>query len=579
MPTRRFVLRTDDEGREVLDVPLRGQTMLRQPLYNKGTAFSPTERQQFHLEGVLPSQFASIELQARRIYASICNYDEPLNRYISLSALQDRNEHLFYRVLVEHLAELMPIVYTPTVGQATQRYSETFRRGRGIWITPDQKGRIAEVLRAAAPWVEVELIVCTDNESILGIGDQGAGGIAICVGKLSLYCAGAGIHPARTLPISLDVGTDNEALLGDDLYLGWPHPRLRGAAYDELVAEFVAAVKEVFPRALVQWEDFRHRNALAILERYRTDLLSFNDDIQGTGAVALAGVLSALRITGEGLDQQRILIMGAGAAGYGIAMQLKAGLADLGVRGEDTTRRIAVLDSRGLVVMNEALQGYKRELAWTADQAREAGLDDPSHRDLLQVVKRWKPTVLIGASGVPSAFDEAVVRAMGAAVERPVIMPFSNPTANAEAVPGDVLQWTDGRALIATGSPFADVIFGDRRYRIGQGNNVFIFPGLGMGALLAGATQVTDGMISAASQALADAVADDELAEGLLFPAIERLREVSAQVASAVVARAMDDGVAADGDRDAIARRVAKAMWYPEYPQFNPVAVDACEDY
>ncbi|MEO0424267.1 MAG: NAD-dependent malic enzyme [Pseudomonadota bacterium] len=579
MPTRRFALSRDEEGREVLDVPLRGLTMLRQPLYNKGTAFSPTERQDFHLEGVLPSQFATIELQARRIYASICNYDEPLNRYIALSALQDRNEHLFYRVLVEHLAELMPIVYTPTVGQATQRYSETFRRGRGIWITPDQKGRIAEVLRGAAPWLDVELIVCTDNESILGIGDQGAGGIAICVGKLSLYCAGAGIHPARTLPISLDVGTDNEALLGDDLYLGWPHPRLRGAAYDELVAEFVAAVKEVFPRALVQWEDFRHRNALAILERYRGDLLSFNDDIQGTGAVALAGVLSALRITGERLEQQRILIMGAGAAGYGIAMQLKAGLVDAGVAGEDTGQQIAVLDSRGLIVMHDELTGYKRELAWSPDRAREAGLDDPAQRDLLQVVRRWHPTVLIGASGVPSAFDEAVVRAMAEAVERPVIMPFSNPTANAEAVPADVLHWTDGRALVATGSPFEDVIFGDRRHRIGQGNNVFIFPGLGMGALLAGASQVTDGMISAASQALADAVADDELADGLLFPAIERLREVSAQVATAVMARAMDDGVALAADRDTIAERVTQAMWYPEYPHFNPVAVDACEDY
>ncbi|MEO0975568.1 MAG: oxaloacetate-decarboxylating malate dehydrogenase, partial [Pseudomonadota bacterium] len=281
------------------------------------------ERRAFQLEGVLPSQFASIELQSRRIYASICNYDEPMNRYIALAALQDRNEHLFYRVLVEHLAELMPIVYTPTVGQATQRYSETFRRGRGVWITPDQKGRIAEVLRDAAPFPDVQLIVCTDNESILGIGDQGAGGIAICVGKLSLYCAGAGIHPAATLPISLDVGTDNEELLGNDLYLGWRHPRLRGEAYDALVDEFVTAVKEVFPAALVQWEDFRHRNALAILDRYRSQLLSFNDDIQGTGAVALAGILSAMRVSGQRLEQQRILIVGAGAAGYGIAMQLR----------------------------------------------------------------------------------------------------------------------------------------------------------------------------------------------------------------------------------------------------------------
>ncbi len=453
MSAKPFKLRRDAQGREVLDVPLRGLTMLRQPLYNKGTAFSPGERRDFDLEGVLPSQFACIELQARRIYASICNYDEPLNRYIALSALQDRNEHLFYRVLVEHLPELMPIVYTPTVGLATQRYSETFRRGRGIWITPDQRGRIAEVLRAAAPWSDVELIVCTDNESILGIGDQGAGGIAICVGKLSLYCAGAGIHPTRTLPISLDVGTDNEALLGDDLYLGWRHPRLRGEAYDELVAEFVDAVKSVFPKALVQWEDFRHRNALAILERYRGQLLSFNDDIQGTGAVALAGVLSALRITGGRLDEQRILILGAGAAGYGIAMQLQAGLADAGLKQQDMAARIAVLDSRGLIVAREDLTGYKRELAWPQGQAQAFGLEDPTARGLQQVAEAWKPTVLIGASGVAGAFDEQVVRAVAGAVQRPVIMPFSNPTAHSEAVPEDVLHWSDGRALVATGSP------------------------------------------------------------------------------------------------------------------------------
>jgi malic enzyme len=570
----RFRLSRGEDGRDVLEVPLRGPLMLRQPLLNKGTGFSATERRQFHLDGVLPTQYATIGLQARRIYAQICGYSDPLQRYISLAALQDRNEHLFYRVLVDNLAELMPIVYTPTVGLATQQYSQTFRRSRGVFITPDFKGRIAEVLRHAAPWADVELIVCTDNESILGIGDQGAGGIAICVGKLALYCAGAGIHPSRTLPVSLDVGTDNEALLGSELYLGWPHPRLRGEAYHELVAEFVEAVRTVFPGALVQWEDFRHQNALSILERYRNDLLSFNDDIQGTGAVALAGVLTALRVTRQPLDEQRILILGAGAAGYGIAKQLRAGLAEVGVTGADVHTRLAVLDRHGLLVDDGEHADYKRELAWPPALAREFGLDVPGGRDLLQTVRAWKPTVLIGASGAAGAFDHAVVAAMADTVERPIIMPFSNPTANSEAVPADLLTWTDGRALIATGSPFEDVIYGDRHYRIGQGNNVFIFPGLGMGALLARASAVTDGMISAASQALADAVTPEELGDGLLFPAIHRLREVSAHVAAAVFARAVEDGVAPPLPDTDYERRVREAMWEPQYPVFVPTGGD-----
>jgi malate dehydrogenase (oxaloacetate-decarboxylating) len=570
MTTNRFRLRRDDGGRDVLEVSQRGPAMLRQPLLNKGTGFTARERREFHLEGVLPTQFASIDLQARRIYAQICGYADPLQRYISLAALQDRNEHLFYRVLVDHLAELMPIVYTPTVGLATQRYSQTYRRARGLWITPDYRGRIAEVLRHASPWADVDLIVCTDNEAILGIGDQGAGGIAICVGKLALYCAGAGIHPSRTLPISLDVGTDNEELLGSDLYLGWPHRRLRGPAYDALVAEFVQAVRTVFPGALVQWEDFRHQNALAILEHYRHSLLSFNDDVQGTGAVALAGVLTALRVTRQSLADQRILILGAGAAGYGIARQLRAGLADVGVVGDAVFPCLAAVDRHGLLVAEDGLSDYKRDLAWPPGLAAEYGLDQAGARDLLQTVRNWKPTVLIGASGAAGAFDQAVVRSMAESVERPIVMPFSNPTANAEAVPADVLRWSDGRALIATGSPFDDVFYGERRYRIGQGNNVFIFPGLGMGALLAGAREVTDGMISAASAALARAVTADELQQGLLFPAIERLREVSAVVAEAVVVRAAQDGVAEPTSGD-VAQRVRKAMWEPRYPDFVPV--------
>lgn len=548
-------------------IALKGQQLLRDPLLNKGSAFTVEERRALGLDGFLPSRVNTMDQQADRIYARVAAHQDSFDKYQELAALQDRNEHLYYRVLGDHLRELMPVVYTPTVGQATRQFSRVFRRGRGIWITPDHRGRIAEVLRSAAGDRDIRLIVATDNESILGIGDQGAGGMAISIGKLALYCAGAGIHPALTLPVSLDVGTDNVSLLDDPLYIGWPHRRLRAEAYYEVIGEFAEAVTEVFPRALLQWEDFRKDRALTILERYRGRLLSFNDDIQGTGAVALAGILAAMRKSGTALTDQRIVIHGAGAAGLGIARQIRAGLAEAG--GEPT--QVAALDSRGLLVAGENQRdAYKTELAMPEEMAASLGLKDAAGRDLLSVVKAWKPTILIGTSGQPGAFSRPVIEAMAEYCERPVVMPFSNPTDQAEARPEEVIRWTGGRALVAAGSPFADVEYEGRTFRIGQGNNVFIFPGLGLGSLLSGSDMVSDAMIGASSRAVAEAVTDEELERGMLYPRVARLREVCRKVAASVMgaaAREQGNGAPTTGE---IERRLDAATWTPAYRPYVP---------
>jgi malate dehydrogenase (oxaloacetate-decarboxylating) len=430
------------------------------------------------------------------------------------------------------------------------------------------KGRMQDVLWGIIGAREIRLLVVTDNESILGLGDQGAGGMAISVGKLALYTAAAGIDPMRSLPVCLDFGTDNEQLLADDQYLGWPARRMRGAAYLELVDEFVAAVQETMPNALVQWEDFRKDNALAILDRYADRVPSFNDDIQGTGAVVMAGLNSALRIKKERLADQRIVIYGAGAAGLGVTRQIKGQLAERGITGEDQAAIIAVLDRNGLLVENGRVTDvYKRELMWPVAAAKRHGLDDPSARTLHDVVRRFRPSILIGLSGVAGAFDERIVREMAAHVERPVILPSSNPSANSEARPGDLYEWTDCRCLIATGSPYRDVECRGRKYRVGQGNNVFIFPGLGLGALAAEARKVTNAMANAASRMLARQVTDEECEAGLLFPSVQRLREVSYEIAVAVARQAVQEGVA-DIPESEVERRVRQEMWEPTYPEY-----------
>jgi len=495
---------------------------------------------------------------------------DPLERYIGLAALQDRDEILYYRLLVDHIEDLMPLVYTPTVGQACQEYSHIFRRPRGIWITPRHRGCIEQVL-GNAPFEDVRLIVVTDNERILGLGDQGAGGMGIPIGKLALYTAAAGVHPAQCLPVSLDVGTDNAALLGDELYLGWRHRRLRGEEYYSLVDEFVQAVRRRFPRALLQWEDFKKANAFLLLDRYRKIITSFNDDIQGTGAVAVAGILAGARATGVALQEQRTVILGAGAAGVGIARLLRSTLRRAGLGGEALTAAIANLDTAGLLVDDrEMAEPHKREFAWPAGLAEKHGLGKGKPRDLEAVVRAVRPTVLIGASGQPGLFTETVVRAMAAHAPRPVIFPMSNPTSKAEAKPADVIRWTDGRAFVATGSPFEPVSFGGRTIRIGQINNAFVFPGMGLGALVSEVREVTDGMFAVAADRLASEVRDEDLAAGSLFPSQSEIRRVEAAIAEAVVKAARDEGVGKAIPDDAIPAAVRSRMWDPRHPTVVP---------
>jgi malic enzyme len=568
----RYCLQRDVEGRSYVTTTLRGPAVLRHPMLNKGTAFSAAERRALDLDGLLPPTTCDEDIQRKRGYEHIARKTDPLEKYIGLAALQDRNEILFHRVLLDHLEELVPIVYTPTVGRACQEYSHIFRRGRGVWISPDHGGRMGEVLANGA-YQDVRLVVVTDNERILGLGDQGAGGMGIPIGKLTLYTAGAGIHPTWCLPVSLDVGTDNPALLDDPFYVGWRHERLRGAPYEELVDEFVTAVCDVFPRAVLQWEDFKKQTAFTLLDRYRGRLASFNDDIQGTAAVALAGIMAATRSTGVPMAMQRVVIAGAGAAGIGIARQLVDALARAGLHGDALRRAVAVVDSRGLLVEGETREPYKAPFAWPRAMIASAGLAHGLH--LGAVVEALRPTVLVGATGRPGLFDEPLVRAMAAGCPRPVILPLSNPTAKCEAVPLDIVRWTDGRALVATGSPFADVAVGDRKVRVAQCNNVLVFPGIGLGLIASDAWRVDDASFTVAAESLAGMVTDDDLREGALYPSLRRLRELSAIIGVRVAVEAARRGLAPPLDEEEARRRVGETMWDPRYVEIRAKAAAA----
>jgi malate dehydrogenase (oxaloacetate-decarboxylating) len=541
----------------------RGPDLLSHPFHNKGSAFTKDERRALGLEGLLPSGVNTLDQQAQRVYENLARKTDPLERYIGLASLEDRNEHLFHYVLAKHLEEFLPIVYTPTVGRACQEFSHIFRRARGLWITPEHRRRIDEVL-GNWPVADVRLIVVTDNERILGLGDQGAGGMGIPIGKVAVYTAAAGIHPQHTLPISLDVGTDNQALLDDDLYLGWPHRRLRGPEYDAVVEEFVTAVRRRFPRALLQWEDFKKQNAFNLLDRYRKVLPSFNDDIQGTGAVVLAGILAATRITGIPLPRQRIVILGAGAAGIGIARQIRDALERAGLTGGELTRALALVDVGGLLTRDgQPLDEFQLSFAWPAELARACGLAQP--HGLEAVVRALKPTVLIGACGQGGAFGQAVVEAMASSIERPMILPLSNPTSQSEAVPADLLAWTQGRVLVAAGSPFEPVAHDGRLLRIGQCNNAFIFPGLGLGALVAEAREMTDPMFRAAAECLAEQMSAEELEAGALYPRVRDLRHVSTRIALTVARAARESGVGRPLGDDALEQAIAESQWRPGY--------------
>jgi malate dehydrogenase (oxaloacetate-decarboxylating) len=556
---------------ESLGTSLTGHLLLDDPLLNKGSAFTQNEREELGLLGLLPLHASTVEEQLARTYENFRRKENDLERYIFLTALQDRNETLFYRLLSEHITEMMPIIYTPTVGEGCRKYSHVFRRPRGLYIAYPHCDRIAALLENA-PVPRVEVIVVTDGERILGLGDLGVGGMAIPVGKLSLYTLCAGVHPATTLPILLDVGTDNEELRNDPLYLGWRHERIRGPEYDDFVDAFVTAVKHRFPNVLLQWEDFSKHNAPRILERYRDQLCTFNDDIQGTGAVTVAGLLAASKVTGTPLSEQRIVILGAGSSAVGISNQIVAAMMIEGLDREAAARSIWLVDSRGLVHTNRTdLDDFKQRYAQPSDRCADWKASDSTRLSFADVVKNVHPTILLGTSAQAGAFTEEIVREMASHVERPVIFPLSNPTSKSEAIPSDLISWTDGRALIATGSPFAPVEYQDRLFRIGQCNNSFIFPGVGLGVIASGARRVMDSMFVAAARVLAEFSPALNEPDGALYPPLERVREISYSVALEVAHEAHRLGLNSSQQFDDPAELIQSRMWRPNYVALHKV--------
>ncbi|POX45247.1 NAD-dependent malic enzyme [Streptomyces sp. Ru72] len=543
----------------------RGTALLADPLLNKGTAFTREERAELGLDGLLPPAVETLDEQVARAHQAFLGYDKPLNRHIYLRQLQDTNEVVFYRLITEHLEELLPIVYTPTVGEACRRFSEIYRRPRGLFLSWEDRDRFREILRNRPHKGAVDVIVVTDGQRILGLGDQGVGGMGIPIGKLSLYTAIGGIHPARTLPILLDVGTDNEQLLSDPRYLGRREHRLTGAQYDEMIEAFVSAVEAELPGTLLQWEDFATVHARPILTRYRDRLLTFNDDIQGTAAVVLGALSTACQVAGTPLTEQRLLVLGAGSAAVGVADMIRAALVDEGLSEREAAGRFWFVDVDGLLVDSRGDLTDEQRLYARADD-EVAGWGDTG---LAEVVRRIEPTALIGLSTAHGAFTEEIVRQMASTCERPVIFPLSNPTSHAEADPADLARWTDGRALIAAGSPFPPLEVDGHRIPVAQANNVYIFPAMGLAVAACGATRVTERMLVAAARAVARRAA--EAAAGVsgpapLLPPLGGMREAAREIAVAAALAAVEDGVAPKATEAEVRQAVEKTQWIPDYP-------------
>lgn len=565
-----FDYRLDADGNKYVAVSIRGVALLRLPAINKGTAFSEQERIELGLDGLLPPQVTDMEQQLERLYANYQKQADDISKYQFLRALQDRTEVLFYALLERHLDEMVPIVYTPTIGLAVQQFSSNFTSTRGLTFSAANIDR-AETILLNYPLRDIRMIVVTDSSSILGIGDQGMGGLAICIGKLGLYTVGGGMCPFQTLPVNLDVGTNRTELLEDPFYLGARQSRLHDLPYFELVDKFVQAVRKVWPKAIIQWEDFAKNVAFDLLAKYKDQVSCFNDDIQGTGAVALAGLLSACRKKGETLAQQTVVVVGAGAGGFGVATAIKDGMLREGLTDEEVLQRIFVIDAHGLVVKEATTETYKLPLSHTQASYQDWGIPDDRVPDLLEVVTHAKPGVLLGLTGVPGLFNEEIVRTMARNHLQPIIFPLSNPTANCEATPEDIMAWTQGRAMVATGSPSADVEYEGQRFPIGQGNNAFIFPGLGFAAVLGECNRISDGMVLEAAYALADYIAENCLAGGLIFPPVSELKQVSLFVARRVLAKALEDGSATRHDLGEVdlARYVEANIWNAEYAPYK----------
>jgi malic enzyme len=560
---------------DCLTVNTCGSALLTDPLTNKGTAFSMEERAALHLDGLVPPAVCTIEQQLDRVYENFRAKQTPLERYIHLASLQDRNETLFFRLVQDHIDEMMPVLYTPVVGEACQQFSHIYRRPRGLYITYEQRHAIESILANYSESPAV--IVVTDGERILGLGDQGVGGMGIPIGKLCLYTACAGIPPDRTLPIMLDVGTNNPDLLNDPMYLGMRHQRIRGTEYQAFIDRFVEVVVRVWPDTVLQWEDFLKANAITQLTRFRDRLCTFNDDIQGTAATVIAGVYAALRLTRQSMPDQRVVIAGAGASAQGIADLFVAAMREEGLTLDEARKRIATVDSRGLVTRDrQDLEDFKAAYARAVDEVAAYACRDRSHITLEETTVNLRPTILIGTSGSPGLFTAGVVSAMAAINERPIVLPLSNPTSKTECTADEAVRWSDGRAIVATGSPFGPVAYRGRTYRIGQANNAFVFPGVGLGLWAGHVRRVTDAMFLDTARALANQVTEADLASGAVYPPLSRIRDCSHAVACAVIRRAVADGHAAPALLNGVEETVSRAMWVPRYrplryePQRHP---------